>query len=165
MKGTKSKYYLKGRVAPDGVSLQFDFPGTVRQLFFPLVDKDLCIEVSKFSKSRSLKQNRWLWGVAYVLIKDWLAETQGEAYTLDDIHAHNLQVIQPRTTEFKNLLGEEVIVVKQKKTSQMSTVEFNEMKERLQAWYADVGLEIPDPVRDSLTTDYVNWKPQKNNYR
>lgn len=161
-RNSNRKLYFKGTVAPDGVTLLLDHPDIVKHALSNLIGKDLAIDVAKFSKSRSAKQNRWLWGVAYTLIKGYMEETQGEIYTLEEIHAHNMTVIQKPRVTVKTVMGQEVIITDAKKSSQMSTVEFNEMKDKMQEWYWDnIELEIPDPIQNSLITDYYNYKPKR----
>ena len=44
-------------------------------------------------------------------------------------------------------MNEQIIIMKSKTTSQMSTKEFNVFKENLQLYFGERGIEIPDPIK------------------
>lgn len=107
---------------------------------------DLNINISKKYEKRSTQQNRWLWGVAYVEIRNFIFETQGEELDLDEIHYFNMTKVQNIKPKRVVIDGEEVLILKKQKSSEWTTKEFNDRKVRLQEYCASKwGLVIKDP--------------------
>lgn len=148
------KFELRGKLSEDCTRIILGNPEFCKRALRPLLEKELEIVVKKHRRLRSNAQNRWLWGVAYVTIKQWYKETQGEDITSEEIHAHNLSSIQGYRYDVKEILGEEVLIMEGKRTSKMSVEEFQQMMEKLQQYYAERGLVIPDPEGDSFLNDY-----------
>lgn len=44
------------------------------------------VKVAKFRRTRTLQQNRFLWGVVYPVIADGITEAWGERLELEDVH-------------------------------------------------------------------------------
>lgn len=104
------------------------------------------IRIAKHYSKRSLQQNRWLWGVAYVTIREFLFETQGQRYTLQEIHNWNLRVVQGQKLTKVTIKGKSFLMTKDVKSSEWNTREFNEAKEKLQVYCSEEwGLVIADP--------------------
>ena len=96
--------------------------------------------ILKRGNLRSTRQNAWLWGVAYKL----LAEYTG--YTEEQIHAYCKAKFNPVTVEIVNkTTGEIDSMVVGNTTTQMTTTEFNDYKERIQQLGAELDCVIPDP--------------------
>ena len=109
------------------------------------VGKEVEVEVRFNSKKRSDRQNRWYWGVAIPTIIKWQLEQEGIEYTKDEIHHFILKNIVKPVVEVHPVMGEQVLVYKAKTTSQMNTKEFNSFKENLQLYFAERGIDIPNP--------------------
>ena len=109
--------------------------------------KECLVEIRDNPKTRSLKQNAWYWSVAIPTIIAWQLEYEGIEYTNDEIHYYILKnIVKPETT-VRAVMNEQIIIVKSKTTSQMSTKEFNVFKESLQLYFGERGIEIPDPIK------------------
>ncbi len=107
--------------------------------------KQCLVEIRDTPKTRSLKQNSYYWSVVIPTIIAWQYEYEGIEYTNDEIHAYILKnIVKPETT-VRAVMNEQIIIVKAKTTSQMSTKEFNVFKESLQLYFGERGIEIPDP--------------------
>lgn len=106
---------------------------------------DVTVKLSKHRPKRSLRQNNWYWGVACVLIREFLKEHWGENLTKEDVHIYNLNHVLKPKTEILTVMGKQVVGYNQKRPSEMSTVEFNEFKLEIQAYWANAGAVIPDP--------------------
>jgi len=146
---------FKGKLSEDRTQIILDFPKVVARVLRPLADKELIVRITEYKKKRSDAQNRWLWGVAYVTIAQFLKETQGEKHDKEAIHAHNLKVILGYTLEPTIIAGEEVFRVVGKTTSKLNTQEFSDMADKLVAYWAERGCEIPLPEDDNFFTDFV----------
>ena len=133
-----------GKVNEDGTVKLYD-PNFNRSFLQKYIDKDVEIEVRLESKKRSDRQNRFYWGVVIPTIIKWQQEQEGIEYTKDEIHHFILKNIVKPTVEVHPVMGEQVIVYKTKTTSQMNTKEFNQFKEELQLYFAERGIDIPDP--------------------
>ena len=109
--------------------------------------KECLVEIRDTPKTRSLKQNSWYRGVAIPTIIAWQLEYEGIEYTKDEIHHFILKnIVKPETT-VRAVMNEQIIIVKAKTTSQMTTKEFNAFKEELQLYFGERGIEIPDPIK------------------
>lgn len=119
-------------------------------------DKPLEITISIHRRQRSLAQNRWLWGVCVPTVKGWLLDTQGEKYTSDEVYYY-INSILGRKPVFKDVAGEEVIIMEGKRFSQMNTLEFSEAVDQIVLYFAERGLEIhlPDSKTNNLLSDYL----------
>lgn len=107
-------------------------------------DTEIEMEIGARKNKRSIQQNRWYWGVAIPIIIDGIKEQTGEKYTKEDIHEFILNnVIKPRVVT-KEVLGETIIVHKVKRTSDMTTDEFSDFKEKLQKFWAERHIDVPD---------------------
>lgn len=140
----------------DGVAIKLLFGKTLKRLLKHLLGQRLEVGFKPLSYQRTDRQNKWLWGVAYVTIAAWYRETQGHRVDKDALHAHTLQYILDYKITAKEVLGREVLVVEGKSTSQLNTKEFNEMKEKLQAYWAERGCDIPDPKGNNFLSDYIS---------
>lgn len=150
---------LKGRISSDGRGVSFLFPDISSQQLWGRYDEDVDITLVFGKIKRSLNQNRYLWGVAYKVIQEQMLEMNGELLTPDEIHTHNLQVIQGVKLEWKKVLGQDVLFINDARSSDMSTEEFMEMIEKLIKWYAEnKGFEIPTPEDDNTIDIYINKK-------
>jgi hypothetical protein len=104
------------------------------------------IRISKHSPKRSDQQNRWYWGVCIPTIINTIYEQSGEKYTKDDIHDWHLSKVFNLQVETKEMLGVTIMTYKQVRMSKLSTVEFNDKKEIIQAYWAGRMVDIPDPI-------------------
>ena len=134
---------LKGTVKNGNIMIKNE--SFFSDLISQFEDKDIIISLKEEQKRRSDKQNDWYWGVAIPTIIADIQNMSGEIYTKQDIHDWNLSKAIGLKTEVKEMFGETIIVYKQKRTSRMSTTEFNTFKETIQKYWAENGVDIPDP--------------------
>lgn len=151
------KYELIANISEENVK-QFDWekPSFVERIFSKFKNKGLLITVQPLAKKRSDAQNRWLWGVCYVRIASWHLENFGDKLTPEEIHIYVCTRILGIKYVHKEMFGEEVLVMQGIRTSEMSTAEFMDAKEKIQRFYAEKGCNIPDPTPLSLISDYFN---------
>ena len=106
---------------------------------------DVTLKISKHRPKRTLRQNNWYWGVACPIIAAFLKEAWGEELSKEDVHLYNLNHVTKPKVEMITVMGKQVVGYNQKRPSEMDTVEFNEFKLTLQAYWANAGCIIPDP--------------------
>jgi len=110
--------------------------------YFEGIPVDITIE--KHKTKRSNQQNKYLWGVAWDLIAEFLNRPENKiasiTFTPKDVHDHYVKrgYFGFKTSEID---GEQI----PKGSSEATTIEFKEAIERLQKEYATRGLVIPDP--------------------
>jgi hypothetical protein len=127
----------------------------ITKVFRNWKDAELIITIRKFRKSRTGRQNRYYWGVIVPYVKNFKKETEGITVTKDDIHLYHLQKVMGLQPDTKEVMGEVLVYFTVKSTSDMDTKEFTEFVEEVRAHWAKKGLDIPDPVGESLLTDYI----------
>lgn len=152
-------YTFLGTLSPDCHSLEIAEAHTVSRLFKGIVGDLLEITIKKHYRKRSLAQNNWIWGPCISTIRAWMKENDGYAPSPEAIYAMirrhpemgNQQII------FTEINGIEVFTFEGKAISEMSTVEFAEMVEKIVLYYGEKGLEIPlpKPKTNNLISDYA----------
>lgn len=147
---------LQGKINPDGTGLIFYHAEIMSQTLKPYAGKDCDLEITFGKVKRSTRQNRYLWGVIYPLIRREFQRRYGEDWTPQEIHAHNLQKIQGIGIEHKRIGGEDVLFLKDKSTASMSVDEFSAHIEKIKDYYA-INHEIffPDETGDNTINDFL----------
>lgn len=92
------------------------------------------ISVSNATKTRSNRQNSYLWGVCYKLLSDHTG------YTADEIHAICRLKFNPEEIE----IGDQTFRVG-KTTTKMTTIEFVAYTDAICDWASTLGIVIPPP--------------------
>ena len=100
------------------------------------------VDVKKWFKQRTTKQNSMQWGPDYSVILLFLAE-KGEVWRADDIHDFHK----------KRFLGYEESamakgLLRPRSTTTLNTKEMSDFREDYCRFWADCGLYIPDPERE-----------------
>jgi len=104
------------------------------------------IRVTKHSPKRSDQQNRWYWGVAIPCIINQIYEQSGDKYSKDDVHDWHLSKVFRVDVDTKEMLNQTIVTYKTVRMSKLSTTGFNDKKEILQKYWAERGIEVPDPT-------------------
>jgi len=99
------------------------------------------LTVAKFERTRSNRQNRWLWGVAYQLLADHTGHDK------DEIHEWVKDAIGLRKEiRYKDADGKEHTQFIIRSTTEYSTSEMKTFMEMLQQWaVSELGVVVPDP--------------------
>ena len=95
-------------------------------------------------KKRSSPQNRWLHGIAIPMITQFLRETKKDRGEEDyyKINEDSIKLwIKEKFLGYEEINGEKYL----RRTSKLNTIQFMELKEALQIYWAPKGLNIPDP--------------------
>jgi len=159
MPPNQNNYNVKARISPDGKGLSFLHAEALAIEFLPSQNEDVDVTLIFGKVKRSLAQNRWLWGVAYVVIRHEMREKFGDDMPAEVIHAHNLQIIQGVQLNWSTINGREVLVVDDKKSSNMSVEEFSSLVEKLVDWYAiNKDIIIPLPEGDNTINEHIKYK-------
>ena len=113
-------------------------PAQVRNFFKQVEGKNLTITIDEVRKKRSINQNSYWWGVVCTMLAEYTGHTKEEINSL--IEAMYL-------SEEVYIQEKGYVVSRHVKT--LSTVEFNELKLKVQEWAAlEFDLNIPDPDED-----------------
>lgn len=141
-----------------GLAILLTFGPALRRVVKHMRGKQLLVTFTEAKYQRSSAQNRYLWGVIYTTIKAWYKETQGESISKEHLHAHTLSNVLESRIEITEIFGEEVFIVKQKSTSQLTAEEFGDMVEKLKAFWAEKGCVIPDSKQFNILSEYLHLK-------
>lgn len=113
------------------------------------------IYIDPEENSRTIKQNNYL-RILYNYVSNWYMEFFGEEVSIDEVHAHNMQIIQKHKIKFKVIDGEEVIVFEKKRSSDMNKKEFSSMIESFKDYYyKKYGWVLPSAIKGKTINDYL----------
>lgn len=84
---------MVGELAEDCSFVSLDHHKPLRRILHNLVGQKLEVTISKLKYKRSDGQNRWLWGVAYVQVTNFIKEMTGERVDKETIHEYSKQHI------------------------------------------------------------------------
>lgn len=109
---------------------------------FDLPDGSYLVTI-RSKKNRSIPQNRYYWGAMLPMIKKGLNEAgYNEVKTINDAH----EVVKGLFLKKYISNNEGTALEISGSTAELTTVEFNELIEKVQQWAAEfLGIEIPDP--------------------
>lgn len=153
----KDEITVLARFSPDLSSLVIANANKLGRVFRPLMDDDLEITIKKFYRQRSAAQNRWMWGVCIPSVIGFFKETQGESPSKDAIYAWLRTHVLGQELVLEEVQGVEVPIMKSKKFSQMTTVEFSDAVDVIVQYFDELDHEIPLPKEgtNNLITDYL----------
>ena len=121
----------------DGGVLEYTDPAAYKESL-KMMFGEVRITIEKRRAKRSDAQNKWYWGICIDMVRDGLAE-QGHDYSPAEVHEAMKWKFLQRHEE-----GIELPTVRS--TTTLSTVEFNDYKEKIQRWSAEcLHINIPDP--------------------
>jgi hypothetical protein len=129
----------------------------IKNMLVGFEGKEVEIDIKPITKSRSNQQNRWYWGVAIQsCIIPQLQEQTGEVHTKEEIHQFHLTEILKCKFSSRTILGKTVIIFDDVSTKDMSTTEFNNFKDKVQHYWAERDIYIPDPNEDNYHNQIRN---------
>jgi len=154
---SNQEYTVSGTLSPDGRSLEITNAPRAVRLWKHLIGVDLEITFKKFYRKRSLAQNRWIWGVCVPAVIQYLLETTGVLHSKEAVYSFLRLNVIGNEAWVETIEGQDVIYITGKRFSQMTTKEFSEAVEKIVAYYAERGTEIPLPLpkTNNLITDYA----------
>jgi hypothetical protein len=156
MKETENSIELTGALSEDGESVIVDHAKIMKRVLLRrFSDKKLIITVSVFYAKRSDAQNRYMWGVVVPMVKAWLLDTNGDKRTKDEVYLWLNQAILGNKPAVKSINGYDVVALEGKRFSAMSTKEFGEAVEKIQQYFSQFDLSIPNPNEQNLITDHL----------
>lgn len=107
--------------------------------------KEVNITINEYREKRSNAQNNWYYGVAIPIIQQFILETQGEKYSKEDINQFHLNTVVRPAMEVKPIFNMPCTIFKIKRTSDMSKTEFMDFKDKIQQYWLEYDVYIPDP--------------------
>ncbi len=130
----------------DWPALEFDALPAWRAHLRSLAGKRVKVTVSRETRGRTLPQNSWLWGSIYPILSDWSGHSMEEIHSaMKELHGlkDTVQVPERQPGNFSKLRTFRL----PRSTRDYPTDEFSAYVERVRAWAAQQGLDIPDPGR------------------
>lgn len=116
---------------------------TIRQLLRRMEGKRLRLKISRWTRQRSDRQNRYYWGVVVEMVWQMFLE-YGNDMTKEEVHdflkgpevgALFTEVMDPRGEIHRVPLS----------TTKLTTVSWEDYMTKCRAWAARMGLQIPEP--------------------
>lgn len=150
-----NKLILRALVDKYG-TLDFQSNTILRTIIKKFSEREVEVTIQPLRKDRSSQQNRYYWGVVIPLTRAFYKENTGEEISADLMHVYHLTEILGNKIISKEIYGKDCFFVETNSTKTMSTIEFNDFKEKIQKFYSEKGLEIPDPVGYNTLNDFVN---------
>lgn len=147
------KFYFSGVINDSGVTL--DHQNAIIRGLPILKDKPLLFEVSILTNNRSLQQNRYLHGIIVPIICSWHKETQGFGITSDQAKAFIYTNILEHKIVITEILGTEVITFEGKHFSKMTTTEFADSVKKVQSYFDELDVYIPDPKPKNTLDEFI----------
>jgi len=156
MNASEKEFNFKGKLTEDFRYVEIHNWRIYRKIFqSALADTELEVIIKPYRRNRSSAQNRYIHGVVVPCVRQWFKHTTGHKYTHDEIYLWLKQAFNDEQPVVKTIMGEEIIVMKSKRPSQMSTKEFSEFTERILAGMTEKGCIIPEPNQDNFFHDFV----------
>ena len=125
----------------DDFQLKFSIPSMLRAYLKQIgAGKKVRIDIARWYKRRTVKQNAVIWGPDYKIILAYLAEMVGEAWTAEELHDFHKR----KFLGYKQSLIAEGLL-RPKSTTRLDTLEFSGFREKYCMFWADRGLYLPDP--------------------
>jgi len=102
---------------------------------------DVMITIDKRYKQRSDKENRYYWGVVLPLLCEYMGYTDEEMHeAIKWKFLRKETLLQPKYEELPTV----------RSTTTLTTIEFEELMEKIKIWAAEFGILIPDPNQIEL---------------
>jgi len=104
-------------------------------------NKNVSVVLKVKGRNRSNPQNNYYWGVIISMVKDAMNDF-GNEYTSEEVHEFLKKEFNWEEKEMK----EGYFVKVPRSTTRLNTIEFNDYKEKIQQFAAEVlGIYVPDP--------------------
>jgi len=110
-----------------------------------LNENRVVVSVKKYRNMRSKAQNRYYWGLVVKTIQAYSKDLLGEEYSKEEVHLFIIDKVIGRKPIVKVLFNEHIISYQDVETSKMTTDEFCEFIMKIQAYFAELDIIIPDP--------------------
>lgn len=127
----------------------------LRQVLAKYRDIPLVITLAKLTKTRSDRQNRYYWGVVVPTIRAFFKETEGEIHTPEEVHTFVTTSVLGYRLELKVVGGIQIMVLQAKRTSEMTTAEFEEAMTKIRDHFAALDCLIPEPNQQNFLHDFL----------
>ncbi len=98
-----------------------------------------------------------MWGVLVPYVREFVKENTGSAPSKEAIYAFLRIKIVGQEVVIEEVDGFDIPVIVGKRFSHMNTVEFAEAVDKIIAYYADQGLEIPVPQDENLPENFMRY--------
>lgn len=155
---------LSGYLSDDLASIKLEHHRVMRRALQPWAGKRLMLMVGVFRRRRTEAQNRYMWGYVVPRVKGWMEDKDGRPYSKDAVYVF-LRKLIGHEIQVEVIEGQEIIFMREKRFSQMTTVEFNKAIQRIQKHFAKKGLDIADPSEDNMLPDFLQVRIERTKKR
>ncbi len=145
---TSREFRMKARISDSKIVFQSE--SDAKNIISNFEGEDVLITLNKFRSKRSLAQNSYYWGVIIPTVQQYIFDNMGENYSKEDIHSFHLSRIAGVKVETKEFLGELIMSVDGKRTSDMDVEQFTEFVNKLQLFWSEKGCFIPESTDKDL---------------
>ncbi len=114
----------------------------IRDVIRRFEGKRVKVTIGKFKRQRSRRQNAYYWGVVLKYVHEMFLEF-GNDVSSDDTHEYLKEHIGKLFKDIEGPGGEIRTIVRS--STELSTSEWEDFMEKIRAWAASVGLQIPLP--------------------
>lgn len=139
-----AKYPLNATIK-DGIP-QWETPEKKIRLLKFFEGKRVTFYIEEYNSTRSLRQNRYLWGVVYAAALQGFRDIGYDLLNEDEVHGIFTEMFLSRK-RMNELTGEVLPLIQS--TTTLTTVEFEEYAERIRRFSAEhLNISIPTPNED-----------------
>lgn len=156
------EFTFKGLFSKDFTAIELEGSGLFRRALYYWEGVELEVRVRKLSRKRSDAQNRYWWGVLIQAVVKYAKERRGETITPQEAHLWVVTKILKSKVEVLHIMDCDVISIKTKSTSEMTTTEFSNAVDEVRLYFdnPELGDEnpnwpIPLPTKFNLYHDFV----------
>lgn len=150
MKAVEYIAEVKDGKVPAGVSQ------AIRDILAGMSGKSIVIRLSEYRKRRSLKQNRFYFGIVVPLILDMFTEA-GNNTDEDEVHEYLKEHVGKLVTVMEDPSGVRHKVVRSSRS--LTTAEWEDYITKIRAWAAEFGIAVPMPnetAPEIKGAEYIN---------
>lgn len=152
------EYDVTGELSEDGQFIQLHHFKLLKSVLRIFKGQKLDVRIRIYKERRSESQNRYMWGVVVPTIQRWLKETKGERHSKDEVYSWIKIQLLGVVPEVHNILGQEVIVMKELSFSKMTTAEFAHYTNLIIDKMAERDCHIPTPRGNNDLADFMGDK-------
>lgn len=159
----QDKFYLSGQLSEDSTQLIISHGRALAKVLHAWQGKELSIVLSKMTRKRTDRQNRYLHGVIVPIVQNLIYQRDGIRVSVSKAKAFIYTNVLEREIEEVEILGRKVIEVREQRFSTMSTVQFSEAVKTVQKYFAEhFGVDIPDPKENNTADEFFENTIYKN---
>lgn len=145
-----AQYEVRGYFTEDSQYVQIQAWKVFQRTFRKWIGTELVVSIKPLRYKRSESQNRYMWGVVVIYVKNWFEEEQGLELTRDEVYSWLRISLLGQKPKIIEVGGEQIVTMTSKRFSQMTTLEFSSATDTILKEMAIRGCIIPEPKKKGL---------------